>query len=325
MRQLLILVINIRYEAVRPWVPPQLLPPQPLLQQQLSFLGFLHLEALLDLFFLFGSVKDILDRAGRALCSAQAALNALLGIDLTEIVLNCDRALRADSCTLSASDTCDIAAFSCICALLLVVAADLDLCRFGDDLDQLLRACLSASAAACAVVASHDRYAVDDPDRVEFTSLYAVAQTDAAVRAGLAAAEQLLSCLTGVYILIFVKSGGIVGCAVAHDKRHFFLHTSGILAEQGGELLCYSGTADRALRARSVSALCHCMRVIVTSCVSAAAAVCSGELCAKVKEELVLLYREYLGCITEHTGSKETDDDDKYYRYYYIHPLPPFL
>lgn len=34
MRQLLILVINIRYEAVRLWVPPQLLPPQPLLQQQ---------------------------------------------------------------------------------------------------------------------------------------------------------------------------------------------------------------------------------------------------------------------------------------------------
>ena len=135
----------------------------------LSFLGFLHLEALLDLFFLFGSVKDILDRACRALGSAQAALDALLGIDLTEIILNGDRTLRADSRALSASDTCNITSFSCICALLLVVTADLDLGRLRDDLDQFLRTSFSAGTAACAVVASYDRYAVDDADRVEFT------------------------------------------------------------------------------------------------------------------------------------------------------------
>ena len=106
----------------------------------LSFLGLFGLKSLLDLLFLLSSVKNILDRACRALSCAQTALDALRGIDDAEIVLNCDRALRAHSCALSASDTCDIACLPGICALLLVVAADLNLRGFGNDLDQLLRA-----------------------------------------------------------------------------------------------------------------------------------------------------------------------------------------
>ena len=168
----------------------------------LSFLGFLHLKTLLDLFLLLCSVKNILDRAGRALGildragralgRAHTALDALLGIDDTEVILNGDRALRADSCALSASDTCSGTSLSGICALLLVVAADLNLRGLRDDLDQLLRACLCACAAACAIVASDNGYTVNDVDRVELTGLYAVAETDTAVRTLLASAEQLL-------------------------------------------------------------------------------------------------------------------------------------
>lgn len=249
-----------------------------------SFLGFFHLKTLLDLLFLLSSVKNILNCAGRALGGTQTALDALLGIDLAEIVLNRDRALRADFRALSASDAGDFTAFSCICALLLIVAAYLDLRGLRDDLDQFLRACLSAGAAACAVITSYDRYSVDDADRVEFAGLHAVTKADAAVRAGLAAAEELLGRLTGIYILIFIELRSIVCCAVAHDKCHFFLHASGILSEQRSELLCYSGTADRALRAGSLSALCHCVRVVITSCETAAAAVGSGELCAQIKK-----------------------------------------
>ena len=205
------------------------------------------------------------------------------------------------------------------------MAAYLDLRGLRDDLDQLLRACLSAGAAACAVVATYNRNTVDNADRVEFAGLHAVTKADAAVRAGLASAEELLGCLTGVYILVFIELRSIVCCAVAHDKCHFFLHASGILSEQGSELLCYSGTTDRALRAGSLSSLCHCVRVVITSCEAAAAAVGSGELCAQIKKELVLLDCKNLGCVTEHAGGKEADDSYKCYRYYYIHPLPPPL
>ena len=128
----------------------------------LSFLSFLHLKTLLDLLFLLSSVKNILNCAGRALGGTQTALDALLGIDLAEIVLNRDRALRADFRALSASDTCDITAFPCIGAFLFIVAAYLDLRGLRNDLDQLLRACLRAGTAARAVIAADNSDTVDD-------------------------------------------------------------------------------------------------------------------------------------------------------------------
>ena len=140
------------------------------------------------------------------------------------------------------------------------------------------------------VIATNDSYAVNDTDRVKLTCCYTVAQADATVRALLAAAEKLLGSLTGSDIFILIKLGGIVCRAVAHNKRHFFLHVSGILAEQGSELFGNSRTTDRAFRAGGVTTLSHCMRIVVTSCVSAAAAVGAGKLCAKIKEELILLY-----------------------------------
>ena len=261
----------------------------------LSFLGFLHLKTLLDLLLLLCRVKDILNCAGRALGSAQAALDALLGIDNTEVIVDRDRAFRADSCALSASDAGCSTCFSGVRAFLLVVAADLDFSGLRDDLDQLLRARLCAGTAACAVVTSYNCYAVNDADRVKFTGLYAVAQTDTSVRALFAAAEQLLGSLTGIDIFIFIELCSVVRCAVAHYKRDLFLHTSGILSQKGGELGSYCGTADRTLGAGSFPfAFCHGVCIIVTSCISASAAVRSGELCAKIEEKLVFLNRKHL-------------------------------
>ena len=135
----------------------------------LSFLGIFRLESLIALLFLLLTVKNILDRASMALRFAQTAVDGIRGIDCAESVLNCDRALRADSCALSASDTCDIACLPGICALLLVVAADLNLRGFGNDLDQLLRAGFCTGSAAGAVIATNDSYAVNDTDRVKLT------------------------------------------------------------------------------------------------------------------------------------------------------------
>ena len=206
------------------------------------------------------------------------------------------------------------------------MTADLDLRGLRDDLDQLLRACLSAGAAASAVVASHDRYAVDNADRVEFAGLHAVTQTDAAVRAGLAAAEELLGCLTGIDIFVLIEFCRVFCCAVAHYESDFLLHAARILSQKGSEFCCYGRSADRTLGAGSFSAaLCHGVCIVITSCVSAAAAVSSGELCAQVEEKLVFLNREHFGRIAEHDGSEETDDDNECYRYYYTHPLSPFL
>jgi hypothetical protein len=205
------------------------------------------------------------------------------------------------------------------------VAADLDLGGLRDDLDQLLRAGFCTGAAARAVVASHDRYAVDNADRVKFTGCHAVAQTDAAVRAGLAAAEELLGRFTGTDIFIFIELGSVVSRAVAHDERNLFLHAAGVLTEQGSQLLGDRRAAYGTLGAGRISAFCHRVRIVITARKSAAAAVCSGELRTQIEKELILLDCENLGRIAEHTGSEETDDDDKYYRYYYIHPLSPFL
>ena len=169
-------------------------------------------------------MKDILDRAGRALGSAETALDALGGINAAEIVLDRDRALRADPCALSAADTCDIAGFSGVSAFLLVVAADLYFGGLGNDLDQFLRAGLCAGAAACAVIASYDSDAVDDTDRVKFAGCYAVAKSDTTVRTLLASAKQLLGCLAGADIFILIKFGRVVGCA---RREASFLATAG--------------------------------------------------------------------------------------------------
>ena len=137
-------------------------------------------------------MHDILNCTGRALCCAKTALDALGRINAAEIVLDRDRTLRADSCALSAADTCHVTCLSGVCALLLVVTANLYLGRLRDDLDQLLRASLRACAAACAVITSNDRYAVDDADRVKLARCYAVAKSDTSVRTLLASAKQLL-------------------------------------------------------------------------------------------------------------------------------------
>ena len=270
-------------------------------------------------------MKNILNCAGRALSGTETALNALLGIDHTEIVDHCDRTFRAYLRTLAAADAGDRTSFSGICALLLVVAADLDLGRLGKDLDQFLRARLSTCAAACAIVTSYNGNAVDDANRIEFTCSNAVTQTDAAVRTLLAPAEQLLGCFTGVDVLILIKFGGVIRCAVAHNKCNLFLHAAGILSQKGCQLSCYRRTADGALSAGDVAAFCKRMSIIVTSGKSAAAAVGSGELCTQVEEKLIFLDGTYFGRIAEHAGSEETDDDNKYYGYCNIHPLSPFL
>ena len=183
------------------------------------------------------------------------------------------------------------------------MTAYLDLGRLRQDLDQLLRACLCTGAAADAVVASDDRYAVDDPDRVELACFDAVAQSDTAVRALFASAEQLLGSLAGSHILIIIKLRGIVRGAVAHNESDLFLQISRVLSHQGSKLFGDGRAADRTLRAGCLGAVYERMRVVVTAGETAAAAVRAGKFSAQFNKERVFLHCKNFGSEAEHTGS----------------------
>ena len=102
-------------------------------------------------------MDTVLDRAGRALHDAHSARLALFVIDHTDIVLDRDRAEFARPRANAAADARDIAALLGVSAFLRVVAADDDFgLAVGNDLDQLVRACLDACAAAGALAAVND-------------------------------------------------------------------------------------------------------------------------------------------------------------------------
>ena len=159
----------------------------------LSFLGFHSSKALLDLLKLLGCVDEILDRAGRALYYAHAALLALFVVDDSEVVFDMDGVKFTGSLTHAAADAGDVASLAGICALLGVVAADKDFCLIvGNDLDQAVGAGLDAGAAAGALVTVYHSDTLDDVNSVKFAGGFAVAQSQTSVGAGLAAAEKLL-------------------------------------------------------------------------------------------------------------------------------------
>ena len=107
-------------------------------------------------------MEHVLDRACRALHYAHTAFFALFMIDDTEIVLNLDSSEFTGLRAQSAADAGSGAVFARLSALLGVVAADEDLgFVVGNDLDQTVGAGLDAGAAAGALVAVDDSYALD--------------------------------------------------------------------------------------------------------------------------------------------------------------------
>ena len=143
-------------------------------------------------------MDEILDRAGRALNNAHAALLALFVVDDSEVVFDVDRVEFTGSLAHAAADAGDGAVLAGIRTLLGVVAADKDFCLIvGNDLDQAVGAGLDAGAAAGALVAVYYSDTLDDVNSVKFAGSFAVAQSQTSVGAGLGAAEELLGSLTG--------------------------------------------------------------------------------------------------------------------------------
>ena len=92
-------------------------------------------------------MDEILDRAGRALYYAHAALLALFVVNDSEVVFDMDGVKFTGSLAHAAADAGDVATLAGICALLGVVAADKDFCLIvGNDLNQAVGAGLDAGA-----------------------------------------------------------------------------------------------------------------------------------------------------------------------------------
>ena len=294
----------------------------------LSFLGFHGSKALLDLLKLVGSMNEILDRAGRALNNAHAALLALFVVNDSEVVFDVDRVEFTGSLAHAAADAGDGAILAGIRTLLGVVAADKDFCLIvGNDLDQAVGAGLDAGAAACALVAVYDSDALDDMDGIKFAGSFAVAQSQTSVGAGFGAAEELLGSLTGRDICIFIQFLGIVGSAVAHDIGNFLFHAVRTLAQDRGKFLGTGRAADRTLGAGdAVGIFDKCMRIVIASCVTAAAAVGAGQLCTHEDESLVFLNMENSGGESKSDRSNQADNKNECDRNNDLaHQLPPFL
>ena len=282
----------------------------------LGFLGFHSRQAGLDLVKLLRRMEEILDSAGRALDDAHTALLALFVVDGSEVVLDVDGVEFACSLAHATADAGDRAVLAGVGTLLSVVAADNDLgLVLGNDLDQAVGAGLDAGAAACALVAVDDSNTLDDVDRIEFAGSFAVAQSQTSVGAGLAAAEELLGSLTGRDIRIFIQFLCIIGRAVAHDVCNFFLHAVCALAQDSGKFFRTGRAADCTLGAGNAIGIFHeCVRIVITACVTAAAAVCAGELRTHQDEFLIFLYVEYLGGIRKDDRSDQANRKYEYDR-----------
>ena len=153
-------------------------------------------------------------------------------------------------------------------------------------------------------------------DRVELACRFTVAKSQAAVRAGLGAAEKLLRSLTGLNIGIIIQLFRVIRRAVAHDVGDLFFHAVRALAEDGGELFGAGGTADRALGAGdAVRIICQRVRVVVTAGIAAAAAVRAGQLRTEFQIGLIFLNIEDLRCVRKDDGSDQSYGKDQENRY----------
>ena len=132
------------------------------------------------------------DDLARANVDAVAAAYTPVAVYNSKVVDDLDRVGRALALALHAPDAAVVAHLHDLAALVLVRAAGLDTLAFGQELDDALRAGVSARAAADTLGAIDLSDAVDDVHGVELARSRAVAKPDAGKGTGLVAlsAEQ---------------------------------------------------------------------------------------------------------------------------------------
>ena len=232
-----------------------------------------------------------MDCSDRASIDTSAAAGALGVIKKGKILVHCDRAVRAGTCTLGASDTAVCAHLAGDRALVVVRASDSDDGAVLLHFDCLVRTVLRAKTAARAEARDDLCYAVVNDDRVVGTSRRAVTKTDAGIGTNVFAFPMLSGFTTGleaVAEVLFILLGSLAG-AVASNVSKELDSLAGFNAENACDLLGSNVAAGNAEVSFGDLTLGEGASVAVASAVSAGTAVSAGKSITD-REELFILF-----------------------------------
>lgn len=232
-----------------------------------------------------------MDSSNGAGFDASAAAGALGVIEKGKVLIHGDRAVRAGTCTFSASDTAVCAHLAGDRALVVVRASDSDDGAVLLHLDSAVRTGLCAKTAARAEARDDLCYAVVNEDCVIGTSCRTVAKTDAGIGTNVFAFPMLSGFTTGleaVAEMLFILLGSFAG-AVASNVSKELDSLSCLNAENACDLLRRNVAAGNAEVGFCDLALGESTSIAVASAVSASAAVSAGKSITD-GEELFILF-----------------------------------
>ena len=182
--------------------------------------------------------REILHTDGANLNALSAAC-ALGVIKLGEVVDHSDRAVRAGTSTLGASDTAVGTHLAGECALIVVGASDSDDNAVLLHLDGSVRTVLSAKSASGAEARDDLCNTVGDDDRVVGTSRRTVAETDAGIGTNVFALPMLCRLAAGLEAgteILFILLGSLAGTVTANVSELLDGHAC-LNSEDGCDLL----------------------------------------------------------------------------------------
>ncbi len=239
--------------------------------------------------------------------STFAAANALALIDMGKIIGNGNSLMLAGLDTLHAADAACLASLHSLCALLLVVAHYKQLVVSGDNLDNIVRAGLSTKSAADAGMGINMSNAILNIDSVLGTNLSAVAKAHTSEGAGSLAAKEDLGSLAGFHALILILIGGILAGTIASYNSDHGNDFSCFKSKQSADALCSVSSAGNTEVSSGLLAGDKSLCVRITTCISAGAAVCTGQALTNGTETLVNRNRHKLGCNRKNYCADKSD------------------
>jgi len=219
--------------------------------------------------------------------STFAAANALALIDVSKVVFNGDSTVLAGLHALHAADAACLTSLHSYSALILVVAHYKELVICGDNFDNAIGAGLSTNSATDAVIGIDACYTVNNADSVLGASLNTVAKTKAAKSAGAFAAEQQLGSLAGLHALVFVLVGGVLAGTITSGNGNHGDNRTGIKSEQSTDSICCISSAGNTEVCSGFLSGNKSLCIGVTACVSASAAVCTGQTLTNLGNALI--------------------------------------
>lgn len=235
-----------------------------------------------------------MDSANGASIDASAAAGALGVIEKGKVLVHSDRAVRASTCALGASDTAVGAHFTGKSALVVVGTADSNDSAILLHLDGAVRTGLCAKTATRAEARDNFCYAVVNEDRVVGTNRCAVAKTDAGEGTNVFALPMLCSLTAGleaVAEVLFILLGSFA-CAVATNVSKELDGLAGLDAKDACNLLRGGVAAGNAEVGFGDLALGESSSITVASAESAGTAVGTGKRITDGEELFILLNTE---------------------------------